>query len=178
MANAFLSAAAAIAGGLIVALSNYWLRRLELLASEHEELRVALTSFLHAIDLLGFEAGRQPRSGRTVNAINRFVARWLPQVDYTTGRLHERIFTPRLRSLEERFTFAANRLVLVAPLELLPQIEAVTLALADFAEPDESWRRRFDLARQELLRAARETLGAPVGERTRETDQGVCGHPS
>jgi hypothetical protein len=172
---AVISAGAAIAGGVIVAGSNYWLRRLELRAQDRAELRGALISFLHVVDLIGLEAQRQPKSGRTVRGLNRFVERRLPQIDYTTGRLHERIFTPHLPSLMDRFALAANRLILVAPLDLLPRIEAVSEAFVVFTEPDETWQSRFQHARGELVRAARRAIGTEVVKRNNEeaADEGV-----
>jgi hypothetical protein len=163
---ALVSGGAAVASGLIVAGSNYLLRRFEVHSREHDELRAALVSFLHALDLIGFEAGRQPRPGRTVRWVNRFLESRLPQVDYTTGRLHERMFTPHLTSLMDRFSHAANRLLMVAPLALLPQVEAVTAALADYQEPTPEWLERFDAARGDLIRAAREAVGGEVPEST------------
>lgn len=162
---ALVGAGAAVVGGLIVAGSNYSLRRLEIRSRERDELRGALVSFLHVLDLIGREAQRQPRPGRTVRRLNHFVERRLPQIEYTTGRLHELIFTPHFASLMDRFALATNRLMLVAPLDLLPRLEAVSDALADFTEPDERWQRRFEHARGELARAAREAVGAEVGER-------------
>jgi hypothetical protein len=111
------------------------------------------------LELIGLEAGRQPRAGRAVKALNRFLEERAPQIDYTTGRLHEAIFTPHLRSLMDRYSFASNRLLMVAPVDLLVHVQGVSDLLAEFDGPDPDWRQRWQDSHGSLVRACRRAVG-------------------
>jgi hypothetical protein len=157
--SAAIAGGSAIAGGAVVAISNYWVRRADIRESRRTELRAAVVDYLHMVDLIGLEASRQPKSGRSVRALNRFIEQRAPQIDYTTGRLHEAIFTPHLRRLMDRLSFATNRLLMVAPFELLAPMEDVNVALADFEGPDPDWNQRWEDARKRFAIACRELVG-------------------
>lgn len=89
-----------------------------------------MTDFLAVTDLIGLELARQPQPGRSARTVNRLVRR-LPQIDYTSGRLDERIFTPHLRVLLERFSAASNRLALIAPEPVLEIIDELAGLMAE-----------------------------------------------
>ncbi len=120
--TALISGGSAVLGGVVVAISNSWVRRADRQDAQAGELRATVTDFLAVTDLIGLELARQPQPGRSVRTINRLVRR-LPQIDYTSGRLHERIFTPHLRALLERFSAASSRLALIAPEPMLEIID-------------------------------------------------------
>ena len=60
---------------------------------------------------------------------------------------------------------ASNRLVLVAPEEILHVVEAIHVLVGQVNERDEAWRQRWIDARGELLRLARLHTGAPLPAR-------------
>jgi hypothetical protein len=166
LAGAAIAGASAIGGGIVVALSNWWIRRADSRERTRAELLAAVVGYLHMLELIGLEAARQPRAGRAVRALNRFVEERTPQIDYTTGRLHEAIFTPHLRSLMDRYSFASNRLLMVAPIELLERVQGVSDLLAEFEGADPDWSRRWREAHGALVRACREAVGpdAKIGK--------------
>lgn len=157
--NAAIAGASAIGGGLVVALSNVVIRKADAKDRSREALLSAIIGYLHILELIGLEAARQPRPSRTVSALNNFIERRTPQLDYTTGRIHEAIFTPHLRGLMERYSLAANQLLMVAPDELLEDIGRVNDLLADIDGPEPGWMERWQDARAELIRACRNMVG-------------------
>jgi hypothetical protein len=114
-------------------------------------------TFLAVTDLIGLELARQPHPGRSVRTINRLVRR-LPQIDYTSGRLHERIFTPQLRALLERFSAASNRLALIAPEPMLEIIDELAGLMAQDEQVPAGWNERWNTARGRLVAATRDVL--------------------
>jgi hypothetical protein len=173
LAGAAIAGASAIGGGIVVATSNYWIRQADSKERARAELLAAIVGYLHMLELIGLEAARQPRTGRAVGALNRFVEKRTPQIDYTTGRLHEAIFTPHLRSLMDRYSFVSNRLLMVAPVGLLEHVQGVNDLLAEFEGPDPDWSQRWQDAHGRLIRACREAVGpeAKIGE-TASASQG------
>jgi hypothetical protein len=157
--NAAIAGASAIGGGLVVALSNVVVRKADAKDRSREALLSAIVGYLHMLELIGLEAARQPKAGRAVSALNSFIERRIPQLDYTTGRLHEAIFTPHLRGLLERYSLAANQLLMVAPDALLEDVQRVNDLLAEVDGPEPDWTERWQDARAGLVRACRETVG-------------------
>jgi len=141
------------------ALSNHRIRNTDAEERTREALRLAIVGYLHMLELIGIEAARQPRSGRAVLALNSFIEKRTPQLDYTSGRLHEAIFTPHLRDLLDRYSLAANQLLMVAPSALLEDIQRVNELLMEFERPDQDWVRRWQEARGQLVRACRDEVG-------------------
>lgn len=161
--NAAIAGASAIGGGIVVAISSSRNRKADAEERTHASLLSAIVGYLHMLELIGLEAARQPRSGRAVSALNTFIERRTPQIDYTTGRLHEAIFTPHLRKLMDRYSLAANQLLMVAPSALLDDVQKVNELLTEFTGPDESWIQRWQDARGQLVRACREAVGPEAG---------------
>jgi hypothetical protein len=121
---------------------------------------------LAVTQLIGTELDRQPKSGETIGAINRLVERF-PQLDYTTGRLHERIFAPHFRSVVGRFAYSSNRLTLVAPASLLVVIDELATLMSKASEADNGWTREWNDAQARLVAGTRDFLGAPPVRRAR-----------
>jgi hypothetical protein len=159
LAGAAIAGVSAIGGGMVVAVSNDWIRRADSKERTRTELLAAIVGYLHMLELIGLEAARQPKSGRMIKALNRFIEEQTPQIDYTTGRLHEAIFTPHLRSLMDRYSFASNRLLMVAPIDLLERMQVVSDLLAEFEGPDPGWSQRWRDAHASLVRACRLEVG-------------------
>jgi hypothetical protein len=157
--SAAIAGASAIGGGIVVAASNSRIRKADAEEGTRAALLSAVVGYLHMLELIGLEAARQPSSGRAVSALNRFIERRAPQLDYTTGRLHEAIFTPYLRTLMDRYSLAANQLLMVAPRELLQAVQRVNELLEEFESPDQGWIEEWQEARGRLVRTCRDIVG-------------------
>jgi hypothetical protein len=108
---ALVTGGSAIAGGLVVAGSNYAISRTQSKGAQIGDLRQALTALLSVLGQVDTELRSEPRTKRTVRFVNEQVEHRFPQVDYITGRLHRRIFQPHLDGLVARFhdAMADNR---------------------------------------------------------------------
>ncbi len=160
--NAAIAGASAVGGGAVVAASNLGVRKADADDRRQAALLSAIVGYLHMIELIGLEAARQPKSGTAVTALNRFIEKRAPQLDYTTGRLHEAIFTPHLRELMDRYSLAANRLLMLAPSPLLEDVDRVNRLLGGFDGLDDEWIARWQEARGQLVRACRVLVGPDV----------------
>ena len=129
------------------------------------ELAAAVVAFGYALDSLHTELTRIPRPTRlgrlTDQAINeqRFpnLNRLLIWANSkTVGRDAERAL--------DRFMSAANRLMVLAPLELLPIIERANQLLSRVDERDDAWEKRWWAMRAELTVESRKLLGTKVIE--------------
>jgi hypothetical protein len=127
------------------------------------ELAAAVVAFGYALDSLHTELSHVPRptplARLTDHAINeqRFpnLNRLLLWANSKTiGRDAERAI--------DRFILAANRLMVLAPLELLPVIERANQLLAGADKRDEAWERQWWAARAELTVESRKLLGTKV----------------
>jgi hypothetical protein len=101
-----------------------------------------------------------------VTAINRALERFAPTFDANIGRLHQRIFTPHLQGVVEFFFISANRLLLVAPSEILGPMGKMAELLSHADQRDGEWDEKWDEAHAELVVIARRLLGQKaVGNR-------------
>jgi len=129
------------------------------------ELAAAVVAFGYALDSLHTELTRIPRPTRlarlTDQAINE---QRLPNLNRvllwanskTIGRDAERALA--------QFISAANRLMVLAPLELLPIIERANQLLSRSDERDDAWEKQWWAVRAELTVESRKLLGTKVIE--------------
>jgi hypothetical protein len=149
--------------GVVVAVSNYGVRRADAEDAQQAELRAASVAFFTQVDVMLHGLRTEPTPGRFVAWVNAQVEHF-PQLDYVTRRLHTRLLDPQFDTLPERTGSAANRLLLVAPLELLGPIGDLLRLLGRAGERDPAWDEQVEAVRGEALRACRRALGQPVGE--------------
>lgn len=145
--------------------SNYLVSRAHARDDRQADLRRSLTALLSALFQLDLELRTEPKPKGTVRVINEQMERRFPQIDYVTGRLHRRLFQPRLDQLLAQFTDAMSATLLAAPQELLTPLWAVSELMETVEPHDAAWREKWMDAHSELVVACRRTLGAemPVG---------------
>jgi hypothetical protein len=97
-----------------------------------------------------------------VAALNRALERFAPTLDANIGWLHQRIFTPHFPKIVETFSGASNRLLLVAPNELLGPLGKMAELLSHADQRDGEWDQKWDDSRTELVVIARRLLGQEV----------------
>lgn len=164
IATALIAGGSALGGGTIVAVSNYATNRAAARGGHKTELRRALSAFLYVISRIDHQLRVEPRRGKTVQTFNKQLARF-PHADYITERLHRRLFEPRLDDLVDRMHEAMATTILIAPLELIPALSAVSDLMTQAEAMDDEWREKWDTARGELVVACRTALGETVGPR-------------
>jgi hypothetical protein len=160
--TALITAGSAIGGGLVVAGSNVAMSRLRASAQRIGDLRLSLAALLSVLGQIETELLSVPRSKRTVRVVNEQMETRFPQIDYITGRLHRRIFQPHLDGLTLRFHDAMSAVLLTAPAELLPALQAVAEAMEDpVIDSNDRWTR-WRGARSGLVVASRHVLGHEI----------------
>ena len=162
---AAVAAAAALLSSALTGYIGYRLARAERLGRGDDELRSALAAFGYAVDRLQIELDQLPPApGRS----NRWVLSRIErarELDWLLGQVSRHTLgRPALRAVDGLMA-ASNRLVLVAPEEILHVVEAIHVLVGQVNDRDEAWRQRWIAARGELLRLARLHTGAPLPAR-------------
>ena len=129
------------------------------------EVAAAVVAFGYALDSLHTELSRIPRTTTPARFADHLInEQRFPNLNRlliwanskTIGRDAERAL--------DRFISAANRLVVLAPLELLPIIERANQLLSRADERDELWEKQWRAVRAELTVESRKLLGTRVIE--------------
>jgi hypothetical protein len=159
--TAMIAGGSAIAGGGIVARSNYVISRRRAKDVRPGGLRETLVALLSALSQVDQQLRTEPRSKRTVRVINQQMAARFPQIDYITGRIHRRLFQPQLDQLVVRLHDAMAATLLAAPPELVPVLDALNTVMARVDQNSDDWWRSWDDARADLVFVCRDVLGEP-----------------
>jgi hypothetical protein len=153
--TAVIAGGSAVAGGAIVARSNWIISRRQAKDARQRGLRETFVALISALSQIDHQLRTEPKSRRTVRAINEQMATRFPQVDYITGRIHRRLFQPELDELVVRFHDAMAATLLIAPRELIPMLDALNVVMVQVDQYSEAWWRSWDEARADLVRACR-----------------------
>lgn len=151
-------------GGAIVAVSNYAVGMFQAREARRTELRRALIELGYVVYRIDYLLRIEPKAGRTVRFINEQMAR-LPQFDYTIGRARRRLFEPHLDAFAIELGRAMTAASMLAPLKLLPAMEALTEAMSSIDASDDAWRQQWNVARAGYFVECRKLLGSGVVER-------------
>lgn len=160
-AAAIIAGASAVGGGAIVAVSNYAVGLLQAREARRSELRRALMEFGYVVYRIDHSLRTEPSPGKTVRFVNEQLAR-LPQLDYTVGRARRRLFEPHLDAFVVELTRAMTAASMLAPLKLLPSMEAITSAMSAVGERDDAWWQRWNAARTSYFVECRKLFGSGV----------------
>lgn len=172
LGTALVTGGSALAGGLVVAGSNYAISRTQSRGARDNEVRRALSALLSVLGQVDTELRSEPRTKRTVRFMNEQVESRFPQIDYITGRLHRRIFQPHLERLVISFHDAMSATLLVAPPQLLPALQSIAEAMEGPAIQSDEWWMKWQEARRGLVVAARRALGYEVSSRGGDSGSG------
>jgi len=159
IATAIIAGASAIGGGTIVAGSNYLISRAQARDASQAGLRQALVALLAALSQIDHELRMEPKSKRTVGVINEQMEPRFPQIDYVAGRIHRRLFQPQLDGLITSLHEAMAAVLLSAPPELMPTLDALNSVMAVVEQNSDEWWKNWEAARAELVAACRRLLG-------------------
>lgn len=148
-----------LGGTAITAWFSLRVNNRQLAAGAQAELLACLSAYGYALDRLELEMQQlPPGQGRLVRATQRALLR-VPQLDWSIGQVgRHTLARPAMRAIDT-YSAAANRLLLVAPEELLPSIERLNDLLTDVASRDADWKQRWRAARSEHALAARRSVG-------------------
>jgi hypothetical protein len=162
--TATIAGASAIGGGLVVAASNFAISRRQAADAKANELAAAIAGFFYVLNALDHRLRVEPVPGRRSRRINDFLARSLPNLDYTTTRLRMRLLDPTFDSVADGFHSASARLFLVAPLELMAPLSDLMEMLETAETRDADWWNRWDRRRTTFALACRRAVGQRVVE--------------
>jgi hypothetical protein len=160
-AAAIIAGASAVGGGAIVAVSNYAVGLLQAREARRTELRRALIEFGYVVYRIDHLLRTEPTAGKTVRFINEQLSR-LPQIDYTVERARRRLFEPHLDVFVVELTRAMTAASMLAPIKLMPSMEAITSAMSSVDVRDDAWRQRWNAARTTYFVECRKLLGSGV----------------
>ncbi len=160
-AAAIIAGASAVGGGVIVAVSNYAIGLLQAHEARRTELRRVLIEFGYIVYRIDHLLRMEPTPGKTVRFINEQMAR-LPQIDYTLGRTRRRLFEPHLDAFAIELTRAMTAALMLAPLKLLPSMQALTEAMSSVDTRDDAWRQKWNAARTSYFVECRKLFGSGV----------------
>lgn len=158
---AVIAGLSAIGGGVVVAASNYAVGLLQAREAPKTELRQVLIKFGSVVYRVDHLLRMEPKSGKVARFVNEQMAR-LPNVDHAIGRARRRLLEPHIDSFAAELTDAMTAASLLAPLKLLPAMEALTELMAVAGERDDDWQRRWDRARTDFFVECRDLLGSGV----------------
>jgi hypothetical protein len=163
-AAAIIAGASAVGGGVIVALSNYAVGLHQTRDARRTELRRALIEFGYVVYRIDQLLRTDPTPGKAVVFINEQLAR-LPQLDYTVGRARRRLFEPHLDAFAVEMTRAMTAASMLAPLKMLPSMQALTDAMSSVDVRDDEWRQKWNAARTTYFVECRKLFGSGVIDR-------------
>lgn len=130
---AIIAAASAIAGGAIVAASNYAINRAQARDAHTAQLREALIELYDMLNRIDHRLRVEPQPGPT----GRVVAARMPTLGFALGRLARRLLDPQMDELIATMTRSLSRASVIAPPELLPAIATLTEIMGSASEPAE-----------------------------------------
>jgi hypothetical protein len=160
--TAIVAGGSAIAGGVVVAGSNYLISRRNAGDVRQGGMRQTLVALVSVVSQIDHQLRTEPRSKRIVRVVNDQMETRFPQIDYITGRIHRRLFQPQLDELIVRLHDAMAAALLDAPPKLLGALEATSTVMSQVDQSSDDWWASWDEARGDLVRACRIVLGEPI----------------
>lgn len=129
------------------------------------ELAAAVVAFGYALDSLHTELIRMPRSTMPARAVDHLInEERFPNLNRLVIWANSKTIGRDAERALDRFMSAANRLIVLAPLELLPIIERANRLLSRVNGRDDAWEKQWSAMRAELTVESRKLLGTKVIE--------------
>jgi hypothetical protein len=118
--TAIIAGASAFAGGVIVAISNYVINRVQATDARKAELRRTLIDLGDIVSRIDHRLQIEPEPGKTSRAINEAISTHAPQFDHAIGLLRRRLLDPHLDDLTAAMSRSLSTTMVLAPPNLLP----------------------------------------------------------
>ena len=152
---AIIAAGAALLSSALTGLITYKVAGREQRGRDVDELRSALAHYGAVLDRFGRHLDQMPHPpGPFGRWVNRQVSRWR-DLDWAMGRLSTgTLGRGAMRSLDELIT-AMNRLLLIAPEDVLDAVLGISALLERFEQRDDGWREEWRDARNAVAQASR-----------------------
>ncbi len=164
--TAIIAGASAFAGGVIVAISNYVINRVQAADARKAELRRALIDLGDVVSRIDHRLRIEPELGKTSRAINEAMSTYAPQFDHAIGLLRRRLLDPHLDDLTAAMSRSLSTAMVLAPPNLLPALSQLTEAMDEADRRDENWWARWNAARTNYFLRCHEAVGYTVPEPT------------
>jgi hypothetical protein len=150
-----IAAGAALLGSALTGLITSKVAAREQRGRDVEELRAALAAYGAVLDRFGRHLDQLPHPpGPAGRWVNRQISRWR-DLDWAMGRLSTgTLARGAMRTLDELIT-AMNRLLLIAPEEVLEAVLGISALLERFERRDEGWGEKWREARNTVAAASR-----------------------
>jgi hypothetical protein len=129
------------------------------------ELAAAVLAFGYALDSLHTELTRIPRPTTAARFVDHVInEQRFPNLNRLLVWANSKTISRDAERALDRFMSAANRLMVLAPLELLPVIERANQLLSRVDERDDGWEEQWWAMRAGLTVESRKLLGTKVIE--------------
>ncbi|HWO83567.1 MAG TPA: hypothetical protein VNM38_07240 [Solirubrobacterales bacterium] len=153
--TAIIAAGAALFSSALTGLITYKIAGQQQRSRDVDELRSALALYGATLDRFGRHLDQMPHPPGLVGRwVNRQVSRWR-DLDWAMGRLSTgTLGRGAMRALDELIT-AMNRLLLIAPEDVLDAVLGISVLLERFEQRDDGWREEWNEARNAVARASR-----------------------
>lgn len=162
--TAIVAGASAVAGGAIVAVSNYAINRVQAADARRAELRRVLIDLGTVVSRIDHRLRTEIEPGKASRAINEAMSQHAPQFNHAIGLLRRRLLDPHLGELVAEISRALATATVMAPPSLLPALGQLTEAMDGAEHRDEEWWARWNAARTNYFLHCREAAGFTVPE--------------
>lgn len=152
---AIIAASAALLGSGLTGLLTYKVAGREQRGRDLDELRSALAVYGAVLDRFGRHLDQMPHPPGSIGRwVNRQVSRWR-DLDWAMGRLSTgTLGRGAIRTLDELMS-AMNRLLLIAPKEVLDAVIEINQLLERSDQRDAHWKAEWSEARSAVAKASR-----------------------
>jgi hypothetical protein len=150
-----IAASAALLSSALTGLITYKVAGREQRGRDVDELRSALAIYGAVLDRFGRHLDQMPHPPGPIGRwVNGQVSRWR-DLEWAIGRLSTgTLGRGAMRTLDELIT-AMNRLLLVAPEDILDAVLGISVLLERFEQRDEGWQEEWREARNAVAEASR-----------------------
>ena len=159
---AIIAGASAIGGGLIVAISNFVISWFQTRVARKAELRRALIELWYIVSRIDHQLRSEPEPGGMARKINEEMSARAPLLDHGIGLLRRRLLEPHLDAFVAEMNKAMATATILAPLQLLPAMTALTEVMGGAKDRDSEWQDKWDKARTNYFLECRELLRSGV----------------
>ncbi|HEU5105622.1 MAG TPA: hypothetical protein VFU11_07245 [Solirubrobacterales bacterium] len=149
---------AVLAGALVTSRISARASRVEREERARSELVGALAAFGTAIDRLDVQIAQLPPPPGRVARSMRGATEHLRTLDWLMGRISTATLGRGAMKAVDELIYVSNRLMLLAPATLMPEIQAMNGLIERVELRDEQWRAEWRSSRESLAAASRRVV--------------------
>jgi|SRR5579884_141204 len=158
---AAIAAVSGLCGATIGGAITFATQRADRRERSRGELGAALVAYGYALDMLQMEISKIPPRTLVARLADAAINEHrFPNLNFLLNWAHAKSLGRDAARAVDRLVGATNRLLLVAPAELLPLVQEINELLAHVSDRDAAWERQWHEERGRFIAAARDLVGA------------------